>query len=335
MTFYTEVDCGREALVDAIACDIPAALARRLPKPKQSKYTDMKHILPTQSPSPLDARQNDFYVFKRMSRMLDSEFPKKIGCDPIDPLEGLREKDNALFRAVPKGASVPNRHVAPMPSPNLSKAKKLLQDALAWEFQYSEALTQSQFLESRESKLAKSGRKQEILIQLSDSTSRSDIKADLRMLSGMTIISSDESDDAESANNSPKSPSSISENSPKGKDFFQSFKTLRRSALNFGRSPNGNLVSSLCRDENDTLLSSTKQKRALLLRTHKDSRTIRQLDASDPDSDETDTELAEMKKILETAKCRPFSDSRRSVHDEINPYGNSDFLNGWYALLGL
>ncbi len=53
-----------------------------------------------------------------------------------------------------------------------------------------------------------------------------------------------------------------------------------------------------------------------------------QTDASDPDSDETDQELAEMKEILESAKRRPFSDSRRSGHDEINPYGNSDFLNG-------
>ena len=314
MTFYTEVDCGREALIDAIVCDIPASLARRLPQPKQSKYSTAKHILPTQSPSPLDARDNDFYVYKRMSRMLDSEFPKKIGCDPIDALEG--------FRAVPKGLPVPTRRVVPLSSPNLSKAKKLLQDALAWEFQYSEALAQSQFIESRESKLAKSGRKQKIPIDVSDATTRSDIKANLRMLSEMTITSSDESDDAESVNGSP--------NSPKGKeDHFKTLSSLRRSSFTPGRSTNADFAASQeFGDDNDLLRSDSKQKRAHLLHNLKDSRAIMQTDASDPDSDEIDEELAEMKKVLETAKGRPFLDSRRSLHDEINPYGNSYFLNG-------
>jgi hypothetical protein len=53
-----------------------------------------------------------------------------------------------------------------------------------------------------------------------------------------------------------------------------------------------------------------------------------QIDASDPDSDESDVELSALKQILERAKSRPYSDTRRCSHDEINPYGNSDYLNG-------
>jgi hypothetical protein len=321
MSFLTEVEINRDALVSTIICNIPEAINRRICKPKISKYSGPKHILPKQSPSPQDARANDFYVYKRMSRMLDNEFPQKIGCDPIDPLEG--------FRAVPKAAKESvSRAVAVLP-PSSSKAKQLLQDARAWDFKFSEAIEQSQFLKSRALKLEKSSRHPKVAIELPDATSRADIILSLRLLSEMPIQSSEESDDSQH----PQSPasksgnSSMQRNSSRFLNSASTISTLRRSSLAFGMSPHATSIREYLAD-GDILLSNNDQKRAIVSGTLQNSRAIMQTDASDPDSDETDQELAEMKNILESAKRRPFSDSRRSGYDEINPYGNSDFLNG-------
>lgn len=318
MSFLTEVECSREALVGTIVFNIPEALKQRIPKTKESKYSGPKHLLPKQSPSPLDARANDFYVYKRMSRMLDSEFPEKIGRDPIDPLEG--------FRAAPVVAKVPASRASPMLSKSSSKAKQLLQDARAWDFKYSEALEQSKFLKKRELKLEKSGRKSDIHIDLPQEISRSSIILNLRMLSEMTIHSSEESDDTECPMSETRESEQFLTTGNSGR-FLKSATPLRRSSLVFGRSPQATSTQELSAND-DMLLSNNQQKRAILSKTLLDSRTIMQTDASDPDSDETDDDLAAMKSILESAKCRPFSDSRRCAHDEINPYGNSDFLNG-------
>jgi hypothetical protein len=167
MPFLTEVECNREVLVNSILCSIPDALQRAL-KPNDKKHSGTKYFLPKQSPSPLDARENDFYVFKRMSRMLDSEFPQKIGSDSIDPLDGFRAAPHVKV----KGSS---STATPAVSSSTSKAKKLLEDARAWDFKYSEAIEQSEFLKTRESKLKKSGQNSHIPMNLTDATSRSDI----------------------------------------------------------------------------------------------------------------------------------------------------------------
>ncbi len=311
-------------MVGTIACNIPELLKQRVLRPKESKYSGSKHFLPKQSPSPLEARANDFYVYKRMSQMLDSEFPEKIGRDPIDPLEG--------FRAVPKVAKLSASRSAPALSQSSSKAKQLLQEARAWDFKYSEAIEQSQFLKTRALKQEKSARKPpEFAMELPHAISRSDIILNLRMLSEMPIQSSEESDD----NEYPISPTrasekkSIQRNSGRFSKSVSNLSTLRRSSIAFGRSQQaGSTANQQYLDTDDILLSNNEQKKAMCSGNLLDSRAIMQTDISDPDTDETDEELGEMKKILESAKCRPFSDSRRCEHDEINPYGNSDFLNG-------
>jgi hypothetical protein len=319
MSFLTEVECSRESLVGRIVLNIPEALKERAVKPDESKYSAAKYFLPTQSPSPLVARENDFYVYKRMSRMLESEFPKKIGCDPIDALEG--------FRATPKVAVATASCSVPVSSPNATRAKKMLQDARAWDFKYSEALEQSRFLKSREMKLEQSGRITDIPSELSEATSRSEIISKLKVLSELRVQSSDSSDD----NEYHTLPIHLSENSPdkrKSIRFLTSFKSVNRTSIS-GRSLQA--TSTLCPDSLDDdkiLLSDKEKKRSVVSGTLIDSRSVMQTDASDPDSDESDVELASMKQILETAKFRPFLDSRRCSHDEINPYGNSDFLNG-------
>jgi hypothetical protein len=319
MSFLTEIECSRESLVGNIVLSIPEALKGRDVKPNESKYSAAKHFLPTQSPSPLDARENDFYVYKRMSRMLDTEFPKKIGCDPIDPLEG--------FWAAPKVAVASVSRSVPTLSPNTTRAKKMLQDARAWDFKYSEALEQSQFLKNREVKLQRSGRRTEIPVALSEATSRSEIISNLKVLSQMHIQSSEESDDTEYC----ESLALGSVNSPeKGASsrFLKSCKSLNRTSLSFGRFSQATSTLSAELFDDDKILLSDKEKKRYIISMEKESRSVMQTDASDPDSDESDVELAGMKQILESAKFRPFSDSRRSAHDEINPYGNSDFLNG-------
>ncbi len=311
-------------MVGTIACNIPELLKQRVLRPKESKYSGPKHFLPKQSPSPSEARANDFYVYKRMSRMLDSEFPEKIGRDPIDPLEG--------FRAVPKVAKVSASRTVPTMSPGSSKAKQLLQDARAWDFKYSEALEQSQFLKNRALKQEKRAMKPpEFAMELPQAISRSDIILNLRLLAEMPIQSSEESDDDEY----PISPThslekkSMLRNSGRFSQSVSTLSTLRRSSIAFGRSSRASSTSNQqYLDNDDILLSNNEQKKAIWSGNLQDSRAIMQTDVSDPDSDETDKELGEMKKILESAKCRPFSDSRRCEHDEINPYGNSDFLNG-------
>jgi hypothetical protein len=320
MSFLTEVEFSRDALVSAIVgFKIPEAIEQRVLKPKQNKYLGPRHVLPKQSPSPLDARANDFYVFKRISRMLESEFPKKLGCDPIDALEG--------FRVAPKAAIpilAPHSPTITMLSPNSSKANKMLQDARAWDFQYSEALEQSKFLKTREKKANKSGKKPSNPVDLLEATSRSEIMMNLRLLSEISIPSSENSDD----NEFPMTSTRVSECSPYSKSSKR-ISTIGRHTFSVETSlVDFSTAGTYCLEENDILLSATAQKRSIMSRHSIDSRAIMQTDASDPDSDETEKELADMKKILETAKCRPFLDPRRCSHDEINPYGNSDFLNG-------
>jgi len=328
MSFITEVEFSRDALVSAIVgFKIPEAIEQRVLKPKQSKYSGSKHVLPKQSPSPLDARANDFYVFKRISRMLESEFPKKLGCDPIDALEGFRVAPKA------KAAIPPHSHAITMLSPNSSKANKMLQDARAWDFQFSEALEQSKFLKTREMKANKSGKKTNYPVDLPEATSRSEIMTNLRLLSEISLQSSENSDDNEFS----LTPTRVLDCSPRNGNsspnvYLKSSKrssTLRRHTLSVEKSLLDFSTSGMdCLEESNTLFSNIEQKRSIMSVHSMDSRTIMQTDASDPDSDETEKELADMKKILETAKCRPFLDSRRCSHDEINPYGNSDFLNG-------
>ena len=316
MSFLTEIECSRESLVGSIVSNIPEALQRRAVKPKTSKCSTAKHFLPKQSPSPLDARENDFYVYKRMSRMLDTEFPTKIGCDPIDALEGFRATPKVKVTVALAGRAVPAS------SPNSTRAKKMLQDARAWNFKYSEALEQSQFLKSRDMKAAQNGRKISIPFELSEATSRSEIISNLKMLTEMSIQSSEESDDSENH----MSFTQLSKNSPeKGKSsrLLKSFKSISLASSIFVRSLNPEPA-----DDDSILLSNKEQKRSILTSKVLDSQSIMQTDASDPDTDESDVELSVMKQILESAKCRPFSDTRRCRHDEINPYGNSDYLNG-------
>lgn len=328
MSFITEVEFSRDALVSAIVgFKIPEAIEQRVLKPKQSKYSGSKHVLPKQSPSPLDARANDFYVFKRISRMLESEFPKKLGCDPIDALEGFRVAPKA------KAAIPPHSHAITMLSPNSSKANKMLQDTRAWDFQFSEALEQSKFLKTREMKANKSGKKTNNPVDLPEATSRSEIMTNLRLLSEISLQSSENSDDNEfsltitrvldcSPRNGNSSPNVYLKSSKRSSTLRRHTLSVEKSLLDFSTS------GMDCLEESNTLFSNIEQKRSIMSVHSMDSRTIMQTDASDPDSDETEKELADMKKILETAKCRPFLDSRRCSHDEINPYGNSDFLNG-------
>ena len=322
MSFLTEIECSRESLVGSIVSNIPEALQRRAVKPKTSKCSTAKHFLPKQSPSPLDARENDFYVYKRMSRMLDTEFPTKIGCDPIDALEGFRATPKVKVTVALAGRAVPAS------SPNSTRAKKMLQDARAWNFKYSEALEQSQFLKSRDMKAAQSGTKISIPFELSEATSRSEIISNLKMLTEMSIQSSEESDDSENH----MSFTQLSKNSPeKGKSsrLLKSCKTISLASSIFVRSSRSmSTLNPEPADDDSILLSNKEQKRSILTSKVLDSQSIMQTDASDPDTDESDVELSVMKQILESAKCRPFSDTRRCRHDEINPYGNSDYLNG-------
>jgi hypothetical protein len=326
MSFITEVELSRDALVSAIVgFKIPEAIEQRVLKPKQSKNSGPNYVLPKQSPSPLDARANDFYVFKRISRMLESEFPKKLGCDPIDALEG--------FRVAPKAAIPPHNHAITMLSPNSSKANKMLQDARAWDFQFSEALEQSKFLKTREMKANKSGKNTHNPADLPEAITRSEIMTNIRLLSEISLQSSENSDDNEfsltptrvldcSPRNGNSSPHVYLKCSKRSSILRHHTLSAEKSLLDFSTS------GMDCLEESNMLFSNIEQKRSIMSVHSMDSRTIMQTDASDPDSDETDKELADMKKILETAKCRPFLDSRRCSHDEINPYGNSDFLNG-------